>query len=415
MRYSAKERLIAKLLTSFPQLKRIIKYTYQRFNLLRFRKEYSFKTHLKIHKLSNNLSDNSFFGYYDRSPMSMDGKHIVFHSTDFDTRQKPKKCKEIDIVLYEVQSGQTKTVSKTKAFNWQQGAKLQWINNDEFIFNDYSNERNTYVSKIYSISKKQFTLINSPIYDVFNNYALTLNYDRLAQLRPDYGYFAKSQLPSSFNCNQEGIRFVNLTENTSKLIISIDRIIQSHFQKSMIDADHLVNHIMISPNGDNFIFLHRWFCNGVRNDALMLSDKMGTKLKCISDNQMVSHCFWKNNQEVVGYMRGIDQQDQYLQINIDSLETIKLEVLNKFGDGHPHINENVLITDTYPNKSRMKELLVYDFDLDKLKNIGEFFESFNFYGETRCDLHPRISYDKNYFFFDSVHEGKRHLYMIKND
>lgn len=415
MRYSTKERLIANLLTSFPKLKQMIKYTYQRFNLIRFKKPYSFKTKLRIIKLSHNTSDSSFFGYYDRSPMSKDGKHIIFHSTAFDTRQKPKKCNEIDIVLYDVQSGQAKTISTTKAFNWQQGAKLQWINNDAFIFNDFDAKNNKYISKIYSISKNEFTHIDIAIYDVFDHYGLSLNYERLTQLRPDYGYFAKSDLPSHFNHSKEGISKVDLKNNSSTLLISIENIIHSHFQKSMIDADHLVNHIMISPNGEHFIFLHRWFCNGVRNDALMLSDKMGATLNCLSDNQMVSHCFWKNNQEVVGYMRGSDQQDHYLVINIDTLETNKLDVLNGFGDGHPHINNNLLVTDTYPNKSRMKELLLYDFDLDKLTTLGEFFESFDFYGETRCDLHPRISHDQNYLFIDSVHEGKRHLYMFEND
>jgi len=48
-----------------------------------------------------------------------------------------------------------------------------------------------------------------------------------------------------------------------------------------------------------------------------------------------------------------------------------------------------------------------------LKKLGEFFQSFSFYGETRCDLHPRFSFDGRKVFFDSVHEGKRYLYMME--
>ena len=36
----------------------------------------------------------------------------------------------------------------------------------------------------------------------------------------------------------------------------------------MENAKHWVNHIMISPEGKHFVFLHRWQANNERFDAL---------------------------------------------------------------------------------------------------------------------------------------------------
>lgn len=70
-------------------------------------------------------------------------------------------------------------------------------------------------------------------------------------------------------------------------------------------------------------------------------------------------------------------------INIDSLkkELVGKDIIDKFRDGHPNISGNKVIFDTYPDKSRMKSLYLYNYDAKKI-------------------------------FFDSVHTGKRQLYML---
>ncbi|NOR44515.1 MAG: hypothetical protein GQ534_02930 [Candidatus Delongbacteria bacterium] len=78
-----------------------------------------------------------------------------------------------------------------------------------------------------------------------------------------------------------------------------------------------------------------------------------------------------------------------------------------------------MLFDSYPDRSRMRHLYVYDLKNDDIEEIGEFLEPLKYdneaiyNNETRCDLHPRWSTDGKKIYFNSVHEGKRHLYCIE--
>ena len=105
--------------------------------------------------------------------------------------------------------------------------------------------------------------------------------------------------------------------------------------------------------------------------------------------------------------------DNFYKIDITSNTKVLLsEKLKDFGDGHPSFHKNKMLFDSYPDRSRMQHLYIYDMDNDSVEEIGEFYGSLKYYGETRCDLHPRWSEDGKNIFLDSVHEGKRYLYTL---
>ena len=74
-----------------------------------------------------------------------------------------------------------------------------------------------------------------------------------------------------------------------------------------------------------------------------------------------------------------------------------------------------MLFDSYPNFFRDKYLKVLNINTNKIFSVGTFFEANKYFGETRCDLHPRWSCDGGKLFVDSVHKGKRYLYQIDLD
>ena len=411
------EKKIAVFLGNFPKIKFFLKKLYQKINFIFYNKNISFNldSNMVINKISIS-NQESFFGYYGASPLNSSSEHLIFHSTKHRTINKPDKLKPIDIVLFDFTNSRPINRFETFAYNWQQGSKLTWIDQNHFIFNDYDKFKDLYISKIVDIRKRKIQkIIDYPIYDVKSSIGLSVSFDRLHHCEPDYGYRNKKHRIDISNNKDDGIFLIDLESNDSKLIISIEEVINLHYKKSMNNAKHWINHIIFSPDGNRFIFIHRWSNKGKRFDSLFVYNFNTESIKCIADDDMVSHCCWKNNEEIIVFKRSYKLGDKYFTLNLETdLErTFSNAKMNTFGDGHPTVCNKKMLFDTYPDKSRIKHLMSFNIKNNNLQNIGSFFENFDYYGETRCDLHPRWSFDGSKIFVDSVHTGKRFLYKIE--
>ncbi len=407
--YSKFERFLAKSLGKYPGIKYHAKYVYQYINY-HLHKE-SKNCHVRngvCLKEHTSESKGSFWGYYDKSPIRSD--KILFHSFDSSNVAK-RQTSAIDIVF------EGRVVSTTKSWNWQQGAMLSWIGSGggDFIHNDFDGKK--YVSKIINIETLKATIIDYPVYQVARDgtFALSLNFTRLARLRPDYGYF-NLHANKLRKCDEnDGTFYINLAKNTRKLIITLQDLAAVSAKPSMDNACHKVNHIMISPNGKRFMFLHRWYAMmGEKFTRLVTANIDGSDLYVIADDDMVSHCAWKNDHELIGYARKDGIADRYFLFKdrSDDFQAIGEGVLDQ--DGHPGFSpdEKWLLTDTYPDRARMSSILLYHLETQRLYVLGRFFCPMRYFGETRCDLHPRWNPDGRGITSDSTHTGTRQMYEM---
>jgi glycosyltransferase involved in cell wall biosynthesis len=135
----------------------------------------------------------------------------------------------------------------------------------------------------------------------------------------------------------------------------------------------------------------------------------------LSDDDMVSHCFWKNNSSILafenkkkggpGYYLMKDKTDEYIHC------------WPQFSnDGHPSYSPDgkLIVTDSYPDRTRVASINVMDGDERKLKSttVARVFAPFKYDNDVRCDLHPRWNRAGNRVCFDSVFEDHRGLYVV---
>jgi len=413
--FSTLERKLARILSRSPVLKYYVKALYTCITYFFYRKPYKFKSEYNFERVTSGGKE-SFFGYYDKSPRNFNYT-LCYQVNTLTTDKAPSIKDKVSLVVVDENNDEV-FKQELKAFNWQQGARAQWINQDAFIYNDYDAESRKYVSKVYSLkSQKLIKVFDLPVQDSYSDqYFLSINYQRLMSLRPDYGYrnlpgLSKTEIQS---LDRDGIWKVDFESCKSFLFISLKDIVDINPRDEFLESFHKVNHVMISPNGSKFIFIHRYTKNGVRSDRLMLAASESGQPVELVDYGMVSHCFWLNNENIFGYMRGKGRKDGYWIVNITTgeMEPFYQDLLGPYGDGHPNIFGEWVVTDTYPNKSRMQSLLLINWRTGEMRKLGEFFHPLRYHGESRCDLHPRFGDDGKSIFFDSIFTGERHLYKM---
>ena len=414
--FSKKERLLASMLSNMPFLKWLAKYFYSYFCYLVYRKSNNLiicANRLEINRVLTNINKEDFGGYYDH-PTMRNGK-VIGMIPSSDTNKGICRTTTADLYVADISDGCNYIACATKTINWQQGCRAIWINDDSFIFNDYDSTGSQYVSKVFSLKEKDVVRIyNMPVQDLYDkSYFLSVNVDRISLFHPEYGYMSKGRLCEGkiLDIDHDGIWRIEMESGDCSILFSIRQVLDVNPNPEFNFANHILNHIMISPDGDKFIFLHRYFIKGVRHERLMVYDY--NQLRVISNEGYVSHCYWLDNCRIVSYLRHNGVNAYYI-INVMTGEYEELSILKSLnmGDGHPSCFKNWMIFDSYPDKSRMQNLVLYNIDTGKYYKLIEIFHPMKFFGNTRCDLHPRFSDSGNSITFDSVFEGKRHQYYI---
>lgn len=356
---------------------------------------------IKVEKLLK-TNDINFFGYYDK-PCFAYG-HSLVHRLNSSSLQFNQ---EADILV------DGKKVSSTTTWNWQQGSMATWLDEDHIIHNFF--DGNFYRSKKINIKTGKEEVYCFPIYTVAKKkqFALSLNFSRLAKLRKDYGYFnlPYTELKSD---NEDGIYYLDLKTNKVSLYLSLKDIYSFETEENMAHAIHKVNHIALSPNEEKCIFLHRYFVKGKKISRLMLIDLKTKKLKVLAHNGMVSHMAWVDDDTIFGYFTRNNKSDGYAFIDLNSgLEKhINNPLLND--DGHPSVyNRRYIVTDTYPDWRCLNSLYLIDTFKNTVIKLAEFYSGKPFQNEYRCDLHPRFDLQGKSLTLDSVCDfNKRHVYHL---
>lgn len=365
-----------------------------------------------------------WFGYYDKLQFDPTGRYVLSNEVTFEGRS-PLPTDSIRVGLIDTGDKDRYTdLGASAAWNWQQGCMLQWIpgSKTDVIWNDRVDGQ--FVSHIMNVKTGKKRTIPSPVYTLSpdGKWGITCDFRRLNDVRPGYGYAGlpdpnfDKRIPDDI-----GIWRVDLTTGKRTLLISVaDAAAIPYPGGYSNNAKHWFNHLLISPDGSRFIFLHRW-----RGDKegksfstrLFTANAQGKELYVTDPHGKTSHFIWRDPQHILAWAWHPSKGDKFYlyKDRTDQVVAIGPDVMTV--NGHctylNRDNNRWILNDTYPDKERNQNVYLYDVQTGVRRPLGSFHAPPEYNGEWRCDTHPRSSPDGRKVVIDSAHNGGRQMYLIE--
>lgn len=183
------------------------------------------------------------------------------------------------------------------------------------------------------------------------------------------------------------------------------------------NAKHWFNHLLVSPDGKRFIFLHRWRGDGDRsfNTRLFTATAEGKDLYILDPHGRTSHFIWRDPEHVLAWAWHPSHENKFYlyRDKTERVEVVAPEIMTVNGHCTYLPGNRYILNDTYPDKDRNQNIYLYDTETKRRIPLGSFHSAPEFTGEWRCDTHPRFSPDGRLVCIDSPHVGNgRQMHLI---
>lgn len=363
-----------------------------------------------------------WFAYYDKLQFDPSIRYCLGNAVEFEHRS-PRPDDEIEVGMVDLKDGDRWIpLGTSRSWGWQQGCMLQWVPGTEstVIYNDREGDR--FVARVVDVTTRRGRTVPHAIYAIApdGRTAVTTDFRRINEMRPGYGY---AGLPDPWTAltapSDVGIQRVDLETGEVTMLVSLAEIVAIPRPGGFGPGKHWFNHLLVSPDGQRTIFLHRWRTEPGRFATRMFTIGLdGTGLRELNPGSgMVSHFIWRDADHILAWTRHPTEGDCFciMEDAVDGgIAPIGREAMPR--DGHCTYlpGGRWIVNDTYPQgPDRLQRVYLYEVATGRRVDLGAFPSPADYTGEWRCDTHPRHSPDGRWLCIDSPHTGSgRQMHLL---
>ncbi|OAQ39778.1 hypothetical protein A5893_09380 [Pedobacter psychrophilus] len=374
---------------------------------------------------------NVIHRFFDTSPISPSGKYLALFRFPYNDHS-PEPGDNGEVILVNIKTGNEKVIAKTKGWEFQLGANVQWGASDKEL---YFNDVDTSTWKGFAVKMNPFTRetirMASTVFMVSPNGKKLATYNLEKSIFAQVGYGVI--IPKEINkkniglVDDDGIIITDIATNTSKLVASVKQIYEN--TKPSIKVENPDNYeyycfqVKWNPQGTRLLTTIQWTPSGTynRNRAVITMLPDGSDIRTAISSEQWSkgghHVNWAADGEHLTMNLNVNDKSglEIISVKYDGTD---LKTIYSPGSGHPSSNpkkSNYIITDAYAgemptkagfapirliNLANQTETTIAGADLPEIKNF-----------EFRVDAHPAWDKTGRYVVFNGTYNGTRSVYM----
>lgn len=362
--------------------------------------------------------EQCFFGYYDVPAFSADDRRHLFHRVGFRDRL-PVRGDVAEILVADVERGSCEVVGETRSWCFQQGSLLHWYGGaaNSIIFNDDAGQGDyrTVIQDLSTGARREFARAQASV-SRDGRWALGINFDRIFDFRPGYGYcgkrdpFADTAVPQD-----DGIFLLDLISGAEQFILPFPLIWDQMASAFDGQAKIVVNHINFNPSGSRFVFLARSFPEAGKTGwrtATLVAERDGSGLRSILPVGMASHYWWMDDDHLMIWGEAEEGRHLYrIDVGTGERETIDADYLTWDGHCTTSPDNRWLLYDSY-NIGGYRRFYLYNMETGKGMQLAEILELPVECHDNRCDLHGVWNRAGTACSIDATFEGFRGVYLV---
>jgi hypothetical protein len=363
-----------------------------------------------------------WFGYYDKLQFDPTSRYALGVEGTFEHRL-PTVEDKLKVGMVDLKdSDRWIELGESWSWSWHQTCMLQWLpgSKSEIIWNDRQDGR--LVSHIMDVRTRRRRTLPAPIYALRPDarWAISTDFRRLFDVRPETGYAGVPDPNRAVLAPDDaGVWRIDLKTGKQDLLISYAQAVAIPYSGGPWGgAKHWFNHLLYAPDGQKFVFLHRWRTPDMGRSfttRMFVAAHDGGNPRVLISTGTTSHFNWRDPDHLVVWTLLPSHGARFYIINVNSgkAEPLAPDVLTR--DGHVSFlpGGRWIVSDTSPDEERIQHPYLFDTRTGRRVPLGHFYSPPEYAGFWRCDTTPRFSPDRSKVIVDSPHGGNgRQMYLF---